>query len=258
MRPEEVGGVRVIDVALTADVVTASTVATSTALVIDVLRASTTIVAALSGGCRAIVPVRDADEARRRAGLLRREDALLAGERRGEPIACLDLGNSPLDLAAPRVRGKTVVFTTSNGTRALIAARGAPAIGVAGLVNASAAARWAVAQGRNVTMVCAGERGAISLEDHVCAGLLVDLVAAAAPGASLTAAAREASTVARPYRGDVRRLREDSSWARHLVRSGRAADVDACLALDTATLVPVYQVAPADAGGVDEIVAGPR
>ncbi|MGH7279044.1 MAG: 2-phosphosulfolactate phosphatase, partial [Candidatus Rokuibacteriota bacterium] len=90
------------------------------------------------------------------------------------------------------------------------------------------------------------------LEDQVCAGLLVERLRAAEPGATVTAAAAEAERVGRAYGKDVARLREESSWAKHLARSGRAADVAACLALDTSTLVPVYLP------DVDKVVSGPR
>jgi 2-phosphosulfolactate phosphatase len=174
-----------------------------------------------------------------------------AGERRGEPIPGFDLGNSPIEFAAPRVRGKIVIFTTSNGTGALLAARRAADVGVASLVNLTAAATWALAQGRDVIALCAGERGAQSLEDYVCAGLLVDRLAAAAPTARPTARAAEAAHAGRAYGKDVARLRKDAPWARRLIAAGRGDDVGVCLALDTATLVPRYLAA------VDKVVAGP-
>jgi 2-phosphosulfolactate phosphatase len=228
-----------IDVAATPDGLDAAAVAASTVLVIDVLRASTCIVTALANGCEAIVPVSSPEEARRQAAAL--PNSLIAGERRGEPLAGFDLGNSPLEFTPARVGGRTVVFTTSNGTRALVAVRAAAAVAVAAFVNASAAAAWAVAQGRNVLVACAGERGAVSLEDHVCAGLLVERVHTAAPGMSITPAGAEALALGKRYGKDVARLAVDSTWARHLAASGRGADVTACLALDTTTLVPVYR-----------------
>jgi len=241
-----------IDVAPTAEAVVAGRLATATVLVVDVLRASTTIIAALGQGCAGIVPVHDADEARRRRRSSDLADALMAGERRGEPLAGFDLGNSPLEFTSDRIGGRTVIFTTSNGTRALLAARGSPAVAVAAFVNARAAAAWAVAQGRDVTVVCAGERGRVSLEDHACAGVLVERIQAAVPGAVLTDRARAACALGRPYAADVARLGRDSSWARHLREAGRGLDVAACLALDTSTVVPVYLA------DVDKVVLGPR
>jgi 2-phosphosulfolactate phosphatase len=237
-----------IDVAVTPDRLDPAVVPASTVLVVDVLRASTSIVAALANGCEAIVPVGDPDEARRRAANV--PGALVAGERRGEPLEGFDLGNSPLEFTAERVAGRTVVMTTSNGTRALLAARRAPQIGVAAFVNLAAAAAWALGQGRDVLVLCSGERGARSLEDHVCAGLLVERLHAAEPAAVPTPAAAEAQAEAGPYGKDVARLAQDSPWARHLASRGRTADVAACLALDTSTLVPIYRP------DVDKVVRG--
>ncbi len=235
-----------VDVVLTAEEVVPDRLGGATALVVDVLRASTTIIAALAAGCAGITPVADPDEARRRA----RDGALLAGEQRGEPIAGFDLGNSPLEFTRDRVAGRTVVLTTSNGTRALLAARRAHAIGVAAFVNLSAAAGWAAAEARDIVVVCSGERGRRSLEDHVCAGFLVERVQARAPGAAPSPAALAALAEGRRYAGRVARLAVDSPWARRLEASGRGADVTACLALDTTSLVPRYLP------GVDKVVSG--
>jgi 2-phosphosulfolactate phosphatase len=237
-----------VDVAVTPDRLDPASVPSSTVLVVDVLRASTCIVTALGNGCEAVVPVGDPEEARRRAAAL--PGALVAGERRGEPLEGFDLGNSPLEFTTARVGGRTVVMTTSNGTRALLAARAAPAVGVAAFVNLGAAVAWALGHGRDVLVLCAGERGARSLEDHVCAGLIVDRLLAGEPTARPSPAAEAAQAEARPYGKDVGRLARDSSWARHLASRGRAADVAACLALDTSTLVPVYRP------GVDKVVRG--
>lgn len=236
-----------VDVAVTPDGVSRAVVVASTVVVIDVLRAATCIVTALANGCTGIVPVATPEEARER--LAAHPGALVSGERRGEPLQGFDLGNSPLEFTRERVGGRPVIMTTSNGTRALLAARGAPAIGVAAFVNLSAAAAWAVAARRDVLLLCSGERGARSLEDHVCAGLLVDRVLSSEPGARPTRAAEDATALARPYGKDLGRLACDSAWARYLASRGRAADVTACLTLDTAAIVPVYRP------DVDNVVA---
>ncbi len=228
-----------VDVAPTPAALALAALPGASALVIDVLRASTSIVTALANGCAGVVPVSDPVEARERAAAI--PGALLAGERRGEPQACYDLRNSPLEFTEARVGGRLVFLTTSNGTGALLAVRPAAAIAVAALVNLSAVAAWAVAAGRDVVVTCAGERGARSLEDEVCAGLLVERLLATAPGASAGPEARAAADRARPYAADLPRLARDSSWARHLSSRGRAHDVAACLALDAFTLVPVYR-----------------
>jgi 2-phosphosulfolactate phosphatase len=237
-----------VDVVPTADAAAPDDVRGRTVLVVDVLRASTTIITALAHGAASIVPVTEPAEAERRAAALGRAGVIVAGERRGEMIPGFDAGNSPVAFASDRVRGCTIVFTTSNGTRALAAAAGAAAVGIAGLVNVSAAAAWAAAEGRDVTIVCAGDRGRVSLEDTVCAGHLV----ARLPAAELTGRAEDALATARRYGKDVARLAGDSGWAARLVSAGHGADVAACLALDSSPHVPQYLA------GVDKVVLAPR
>lgn len=241
-----------LDVAETPHAVGPDALPASTVLVVDVLRASTTMITALGNGCAAIVPVGDAEEARVRARAEPEGTALIAGERRGEPLAGFDLGNSPREFTRERVGGKLVFLTTSNGTRALLAVRGAAAVGIAALVNVAAAATWAAGEGRDLCVLCAGARGRRALEDEVCTGLIVAHVLAGEPRFVPTVTARRAARVAQRYGKDVGRLRKDSAWARHLVRAGRGADVDACLALDTTALVPRYFA------DVDKVVSGHR
>jgi 2-phosphosulfolactate phosphatase len=223
----------------------------ATVLVVDVLRASTTMIMALGNGCAGIVPTSEPSEAQRRAQAIG-PDALVAGERKGLMLEGFDLGNSPLEMTAERVGGKTLVFTTSNGTRALLATRSAAAVGIAALVNLTAAAAWAQADGRDVVVVCSGDRGDLSLEDTACAGLLIDRLLRSDPGAALTEAARGALETGRSYGKAVGRLAQDSSWGRNLARAGRAADLEACLVLDTTTVVPVYRP------DIDKVIVGSR
>jgi 2-phosphosulfolactate phosphatase len=228
-----------VEVALTPAAVRADALAGASALVIDVLRASTSMVTALANGCLALVPVAEVDDARRRAAAL--PGALLAGERGGDPPDGFDLGNSPLEFTRDRVGGRTLVFTTSNGTRALLAARPATAIGVASFANWTAAADWALAQGRDLVLVCAGELGGRALEDEICAGLLVERFLRQAPRAVPGPEAAAAAEAGRAYAGDLGRLGRDAPHARHLTAHGRGSDVTACLTLDAFALVPLYR-----------------
>jgi 2-phosphosulfolactate phosphatase len=240
-----------LDVALLPERVDREALPGCTALIVDVLRASTTMIAALGNGCAGIVPVSDPDEAYRRARAIG-PGALVAGERKGLMIDGFDLGNSPLEMTRERVGGKTLVFTTSNGTKALLAARPAAAVGVAALVNLSAAVAWAHGHGRDLTVICSGDQGRVSLEDQVCAGLLLDALLRREPRATLAPAAREAVEAGRGYAESVERLAHDSPWGRSLSAAGRAADLAACLVLDTSTLIPVYTA------DIDKVIAGSR
>ena len=211
----------------------------STALAVDVLRATSAAVAACEAGCRRVVPVPDQAAAQSRAA---RDgaDVVLAGERGGEAIPGFHLGNSPVEFTSDRVGGRTVVLTTTNGTAAMLTAAGADAAGLAALTNLTAATGWALAQGRDVSILCAGDGGAFSLEDAVCAGLLVAGLTAASSGATLGEGAAAALGLGRHYGPRLERLAEDSRWARRLAGLGREADVACCLRTDTSRVVPVF------------------
>ncbi len=142
------------------------------AVVIDVLRATTTMLHALAAGCDAIIPCAEIDEARRVAGSLPPGSALLAGEREGVAIEGFDLGNSPGDCTPEVCSGRTMVMTTTNGTRAILASLEAERILIAAFVNREATIEALMVDGRPIHLVCAGTGGSISLEDSMFAGAL--------------------------------------------------------------------------------------
>ncbi len=208
-----------------------------TVLAVDVLRATSAAVAACEAGCRLLVPVPDAAAAE---ALRDGSDVLLAGEQGGEAIAGFHFGNSPADFTSARVAGRTVVLTTTNGTAAMLKAASGAVAGLAALTNVTAAARWALQQGRDVSILCAGDSRAFSLEDAVCAGLLVARLSDGAPEAILSEGAMAALALGRHYRARLGQIGEDSRWARKLLRLGRAADVASCLRADVSDVVPVF------------------
>ena len=231
-----------LDVALTPAALDADAHAERAVVVIDVFRASTTIVTALANGARAVIPVADKGEAGRLAATLDRDTSLLGGERDGRTLPGFPVGNSPSEYTPDRVAGKTVVLTTTNGTAALVAARAAARTAVGAFVNAGAAAGWlraALGDGLGAVLVCAGWRGRVSLEDTLCAGLLVDRVAGSAAG--LGDAAQIAHGLYRGARGDLARALLSADHTRRLLALGASDDVAACVRLDVAETVPVYR-----------------
>lgn len=153
------------------------------AVVVDVLRATTVMVQALASGCEAVIPCGEIDEARAVAESLPAGTAILGGERGGLPIAGFDLGNSPGDYTREVCEGKTLVMTTTNGTRAILASREAQRVYIAAFSNAKATIDEVVVQflkkdhGHSVHIVCAGTEGFVSLEDSLLAGRLVHEIA---------------------------------------------------------------------------------
>jgi 2-phosphosulfolactate phosphatase len=146
------------------------------AVVIDVLRATTTIIHALAAGCTAVRPCAEVEEARTLAGQMRAGRVLLGGERGGIPLPDFDLGNSPREYTARVCHGTTLVLTTTNGTRALLRAAEAERVLVAGFVNYSAVCEQLRQDTRPIHILCAGTEGEVSLEDAILAGALVDFL----------------------------------------------------------------------------------
>lgn len=151
----------------------------SAAVVIDVLRASTTIVQALANGANIVWPCLTPDEARTVAERGAPDTVLLGGERHGQLIPGFDLDNSPFSYTREQVAGREIAFTTTNGTKALLASRAAQEVLVGAFVNRAAIVHHLVEHHQNVVLVCAGTDGHLTAEDILFAGAVVhDLVAA--------------------------------------------------------------------------------
>jgi 2-phosphosulfolactate phosphatase len=222
-----------------------------TAVVIDVLRASSTIVAALAAGAQAIYPVVSTEEAIKLATSLGREDALLAGERRGLKVEGFDLGNSPREFTPEAVGGKRVVMSTTNGTRALVAVSGAERVLVASFLNLAAVAA-ACADSERLAVVCAGREGRFSIDDAVCAGMLLSrLKESLGDALEVDDAGRAALALAESLVPDEELL-ADAAAGRALAEIDMLDDVSWCVRVDVEELVPELKeriIKRADGGG---------
>ena len=151
----------------------AKDLAGGSAVVIDVLRATTTIAYALDAGVKEIIPCLAISDALTLAKQFPPDEVLLGGERDGAPIDGFDLGNSPDEYVPGRVEGKTLIFTTTNGTHAISHAQAADEVLLAAFVNADAVVRHLFDR-EQVHILCAGTDGQISHEDVLLAGMLVE------------------------------------------------------------------------------------
>jgi 2-phosphosulfolactate phosphatase len=218
-----------LDVVYTPAGITAADVQGRTAFVIDVLRATTSMCAALSHGAKALIPAASTEEALRLAQTIGSDDVLLAGERNCMRIPGFQLGNSPLEMTEAAVRGKTLVVTTTNGTRALLACHGAAAVYGACAANLSAAAekaRETIESDGDLLVVCAGRDGAFSLDDAYCAGrLLAAALSRPRSRRGLNDAAIASLDLVRRYGDGWERPLTRSRAGRELMRLGFRADV---------------------------------
>lgn len=212
--------------------------------VVDVLRASTTIAAALANGARAVVPLQSPDEVVDRLKSFSRADVVLAGERKMLPISGFDLGNSPREMTAERVEGKSVLFTTTNGTAALNVLSGTRDVVIASYVNFTAVLtmlRAALRGGTDIAVVCAGTDRQFSLEDAACAGRYVHHLTRRLQGVELNDAALAATLIDRRYGENLRKLFEATAHGRALVEAGFGEDLTVCGSIDAFGVIPIYQ-----------------
>ena len=212
--------------------------------VIDVLRASTVAAIALANGARAVVPLESSDEVITRSKSFDRPEVRLAGERKMNPIPGFDLGNSPREFTREAVEGKTVLFTTTNGTGAFLAVQGARDVVVASYVNFSAVLtmmRTAVRAGTDVSIICAGREKEFALEDAGCAGRYVRSLRTRAPDMEMNDGARASELIAKRYGDRVDQLFADSAHGRALAEGGYAEDLVTCAQIDSHPIIPIYQ-----------------
>ncbi|MFH1687576.1 MAG: 2-phosphosulfolactate phosphatase [bacterium] len=147
-----------------------------TAVVIDVLRCTTSICAALRAGAKGVIPTKGPGEAGEMWSKIGTDMAVLAGEREGRKIENFQLGNSPSEFTPETVGDKFVVMTTTNGTAAFIKAGPAAVVIAGALTNISVTARRVADEQRDVAVICAGREGGFSIEDTICGGMLLDLL----------------------------------------------------------------------------------
>jgi 2-phosphosulfolactate phosphatase len=216
-------------------------------VVVDVLRATTTMIHALAAGALAVIPCLTVDEARRRAAELPVGTAVLGGERHGLPIEGFDLGNSPAEYASASVEGKIVVLTTTNGTRALLRASSARDVVIGGFVNLSASCRY-VADSQRLDVICAGTDGHVTEEDVLLSGAVAERLAsggawqldASAVDARARWLATTAGTSPEQLRGKLVDALRRSRGGKNLVEIGMEDDILLAADVDRFPIVPRF------------------
>jgi 2-phosphosulfolactate phosphatase len=214
--------------------------------VLDVIRATTSILTALDSGAERVIPAATDEEAQRFYETLPADTALLCGERRGVKIEGYDLGNSPREYTTPGVVGKTLIYRTTNGTPAMRLAMAGRRLRLACFKNAGAISGSLIedlktrAASRGVLLVCAGRLGRVSMDDAWCAGHLVGRVLAAGGAVRLSDAARAACELARGLGPPTAARLADTSAGRALGALGLGEDLEDCAELDASRIVPIW------------------
>ncbi len=211
----------------------ASDVSEKAVVVVDTLRATTTMNTMLANGARAVMPVAGVDEAR--AIKLSSDEVLLVGERHNVPPPDFDGGNSPLEYPRSRVDGRRVVLTTTNGTQAVARCQDSAEMAAGALINASAVRAWLNQTGLDGVIVMAGSEGRLALEDWLAAGAILSGLTRY----NWTDDARAAYLAWQAARPQLEETMLASMHGAALVAQGMAEDVKYCAQVDIVSSVAV-------------------
>ena len=231
-----------VDVAFTADEVQYKDKQHRIGVVIDVLRATTSAVMALKNGCSSFIPITSIEEAREASKRFGKGKVLLGGAKRGVKVQGFDLGNSPDDYQEEIVKGKNIIFTSSNGTKAMHQLQSARKVLIASFLNISAVCNELLTLNTDVLIACSGDFGVFSLGDAVCAGMIVDRLSGSLPEElEKSDTATVTQILYGVHKKDIRKMLLQSEWGRYLIGLGLGKDIDTCAQIDSAPIVPQFK-----------------
>ncbi len=209
----------------------------SIVVIIDILRATSAICTAFANGAESIIPVETVDEARE----YKSRGYLVAAERDGYILDFADFGNSPFNFTRERVEGKTIVYSTTNGTRIIKMSSSAGRIVIGSFLNMSALADWIISQEMDIVLFCAGWKNRFNLEDTICAGAMAEKLLASSLYSTIcdsTHAAMDLWTLAKK---DLQGYIEKAAQRSRLRVKGLDDCIGFCLTADFTKKIPVIK-----------------
>lgn len=225
-------------------------------VIIDVLRTGSSILQALANECKEIIPVESVERAIALQSALFDSDVLLCGERDGVKISGFDLGNSPYEYTKERVSNKFLIFSTTNGTVAMVKARKGGTIYLCGFQNmevtaAKVSSLHATPQSETgehkdysgLTIICSGQNNHFALEDIVCAGMLIFRIQQQSSDKSILELTDGARSAMHLYNQNANKLKTMIKQVDHgleLIKLGMEKDLEFCIQTDTIPILPVY------------------
>ena len=206
-------------------------------VVIDVLRATSAICAAIENGVKGIIPVDSVDEAREYL----KKGYLAAAEREGQIVEGFPMGNSPISFLDPKLKGETIVLTTTNGTKAIKIAENKETVVIGSLNNLESLTEWLIRQERNTLVLASGWKDKFNLEDTICAGAIIDGVLESGKFASKEDSSVAAKFIYRSAKENIFSYLKASSHRRRLRKLNLNADVNFCLTPNNLTAIPILK-----------------
>mgnify|MGYP003575356678 FL=1 len=225
-----------IEVCLTPALLDLYAIENSIVVVIDILRATSSITYGIENGAEAIIPVMNVEDCLAYAD----KGYLLAAERNGEVVAGYDFGNSPFSYTAEKVAGKTIVLTTTNGTKAMhLAQERALQVIVGSFLNLSSICDYLKKENKDVLLLCAGWKDNFNLEDTLFAGAVIEQLQKEFSVADDSSVA--ALDMYQLAKGNLREYLKKSSHSHRLIKLNIEEDVQFCLKLDVCQVIPVLE-----------------
>lgn len=209
-------------------------------VVVDVLRATSTIITALYNGCKEVIPVAEIEEAVRIAKNYEKDTFILGGERNAEKIEGFHLSNSPWEYSKDQVEDKTVLITTTNGTKAITKAADAKEVVLASFINITAICDYVAALGHDIALICAGTSGQFSADDILVAGAFISGLHNKGISLVLDDLGMTAEFMYEQSKDDLHGILSKTRHYSELKKLGLTRDLEDCLKLDTTPIVPIY------------------
>ena len=206
-------------------------------VVLDVLRATSAICTAMEHGVKEIIPVASVEEARQ----LQSEGYLAAAERGGQIVEGFDMGNSPFSYMDPALQGKSVVLTTTNGTKAINMAKDKETVVIGSLNNLDAMCHWLIRQRRDILVLGSGWKDKFNLEDTICAGAIADKCLKSGRFFADEDSSVAAKFIYRSARDNMFAFLKASSHRRRLRKLNLNEDVKYCLTPNNCSAIPVLK-----------------
>lgn len=211
-------------------------------IVVDVLRASATIAFALQNGAKDIIPVASLDVATDLVQKIGKKFVLLCGERDGKKIEGYDLGNSPFEYESEIIKDKSLVFATTNGSKAIVKSQGGFKVLIGSFINLSSVAEYAFQHQKDIAIVCSGKNNRFSLEDAVCGGMLVQKFLELSGGElEISDSADACLALFKEHKRSLLKMLEKCEHGKYLSSLGFEKDLLFCSQVDSVPIIPLFE-----------------
>lgn len=209
----------------------------SIVVVVDILRATSAICTAFMNGVEEIIPVGDSERAR----VFKSKGFLVAAERDGLVLDFADFGNSPFNFSKEKVSGKSIVYSTTNGTKAIELAKGCADIVIGSYLNLSSLSRWIIEQKRDVVIFCSGWKNRYSLEDSLFAGALAEKLIESGKFITICDATNASCDLWKIAKDDLYNYSFKVAQKARLAKNGLDDVFEFCHTIDQTNIIPILK-----------------